>query len=149
MSDTSEMSALRELARLAATKHIQGRSFKRNSLLDPFARMLENLEHWPDAKDREYVRAMLKDEVSVHIERASLHGLSRERREAIHVYVDCFFDRLLDGEHHGIAQRLLERERLLKGAYLIFFREAMPASQRIVADDAAATGEEIEPIDEP
>lgn len=135
----TEHAALQELAAFAARNHIQGRSFKRNSILDPFARMLEGLEKWPKLEDRSYLRAMLKDDIGAHIERASPHGIRAERRQAIYEYVDRFFERLLAQEHHDTAQHLLERARLLKGAYLIFFREALPPRQRQATDEGDDT----------
>lgn len=139
----SELTGLRELATLAARERIQGRSFKRSAILTPFSQMLEALERWPKPEDRGYLRAMLKDEVSAHIERAipPPYNLTPQRKQVIYTYVDCFFDVLLDQEHHGNPQHLLDRARLLKGAYLIFFREAVPPRQQAAID----TGEEAPP----
>lgn len=127
--------ALRDLAHFAATKYIRGRSYKRNSILDPFARMIEGLERYPDKVDRDYLSAMLKEEVSEHIRRASPFGLGPERCQAIYTYVDQFFTELLDKEHNGNPAALLDRERLLKPAYLIFFRAALPPKQQQAVDN--------------
>ena len=127
--------AVRRLAEFAAAHRIWGRSFKRSSLLDPFAQILEWLERWPDAKDRDYLRGMLKTEISTRIERISQFGVSTERRHAIYQYVDLFFDEVLKGEHFDRAQSLLDRARLLKGAYLLFLRNALPTGQRKAADE--------------
>lgn len=126
--------ALRELAHFAAKSQIRGRSFKRNSILDPFARIIEGLERYPDARDRDYLCAMLKEDVSEHIRRASPYGLGPERCQAIYTYVDRFFSDLLDKEHRGSVADLLDRERLLKPAYLIFFREAISPKQQQAVD---------------
>jgi hypothetical protein len=137
----SELTGLRELATLAAREHVQGRSFKRSAILTPFTQMIEALERWPKPEDRGYLRAMLKNEVSAHIERAlpPPYKLTPRRTQAIYTYVDRFFDVLLNQEHHGNAQHLLERARLLKGAYLIFFREAVPPRQQAAIDSAEDT----------
>lgn len=129
-----EHRALQELARFAATHHIWGRSFKRSSLIDPFAQMLEGLERWPNPEDRDYLRGMLKTEISTRIERISPFGVGAERRQAIYRYVDIFFDEVLKREHHNRAPSLLDRARLLKGAYLMFLREALPQGQQKAAD---------------
>ena len=126
--------ALRDLAHFAAKSYICGRSLKRNSILDPFARIIEGLERYPDKEDRDYLCAMLKEDVSEHIRRASPFGLGTKRRQAIYAYVDRFFVELLDKEHRGNPAVLLDRERLLKPAYLIFFREALPPKQRQAMD---------------
>jgi CRISPR-associated protein Csc3 len=145
----SELDELRNLATLAATEHILGRSFKRSSILTPFVQMIEALERWPKPEDRGYLRAMLKDEVSTHIERASPYHLSAKRRQAIYLFVDQFFDHILNQEHHGNAQYLLERARLLKGAYLIFFREALSGrEQEAVDEQEESTLEELGAIAE-
>lgn len=136
----SELTGLRELATLAAKEHIRGRSFKRSAILTPFTQMLEALERWPKPEDRGYLRAMLKNEVSAHIERAaSPYKLSPQRKQAVYTYVDRFFDLLLDQEHHGNPQHLLDRARLLRGAYLIFFREAVPPRQQAAIDTEEET----------
>jgi CRISPR-associated protein Csc3 len=137
--------ALRDLARFAAAKHIRGRSYKRNSILDPFSRMLEGLERYPDKEDRDYLCAMLKEEVSEHIRRASPFGLSAERCQAIYTYVDRFFIDLLDNEHHGNPTALLDRGRLLKPAYLIFFREVLPPKQQQALDNDEEGDSDEEP----
>lgn len=129
-----EHHALQELARFAAANHIWGRSFKRSSLIDPFAQLLEGLERWPSREDRNYLRGMLKTEISTRIERISPFGVSAERRQAIYGYVDLFFDEVLMREHHNRAENLLDRARLLKGAYLMFLRAALPAGQQKAAD---------------
>jgi CRISPR-associated protein Csc3 len=127
--------AVRRLAEFAAAHRIWGRSFHRSSLLDPFAQILEWLERWPNPDDRDYLRGMLKTEISTRIERISPYGVRAERRQAIYQYVDLFFDEVLKGEHYDRAQSLLDRARLLKGAYLLFLRNALPAAQRKAADD--------------
>lgn len=129
--------ALIKLARFAAANHIWGRSFKRTSLIDPFTQILEALERWPNPEDREYLRGMLKTEISTRIERISPYGIGAERRQAIYQYVDIFFEEVLKREHHDRAQSLLDRARLLKGAYLIFLREALPPRQQKAADENA------------
>lgn len=127
--------AVRRLAEFAAVHRIRGRSFHRSSLLDPFAQLLESLERWPNPEDRDYLRGMLKTEISTRIERISSYGVSTERRQAIYQYVDLFFDEVLKGEHYDRAQSLLDRARLLRGAYLLFLRNALPTGQRKAADE--------------
>ncbi len=146
-TSTEQHHAVRELARFAAANRIWGRSFKRTSLLDPFTQLLEGLERWPAPADRDYLRGMLKTEISTRIERISPYGVSRERRQAIYQYVDIFFDVALKREHHDNAQRLLDRARLLNGAYLIFLREALPQRQRDAADSDAEEALDLEAIE--
>lgn len=141
---TEMHTSLQTLAQFAAEKYIRGRSYNRSSILNPFVQMLEGLERFPGTEDREYLCAKLKDDISEHIRRASRYGLGPERRQAIYTYVDCFFSDILDKEHHGNPAALLDRERLLKPAYLLFFREAVLPSQRQKADDE----EESDPDDE-
>lgn len=136
---------VRDLAALAARSHIRGRSWARSAILDPFTQMMEGLERWPDPKDRDLLRAMLKAEIATRLERISSFGIGAERRQAVERYVDLFFDGLLRREHYDKAPGLLERARLLKGAYLIFFREALPQRQRDAADSDEGSREDIEP----
>jgi|GEM_PF-1265988 CRISPR-associated protein Csc3 len=139
--------AVKRLAEFAAANYIWGRSSKRTSLLDPFARILEQLERFPDPRDRDLLRASLKSDISRHIELASRYGVSAERKQAIYQYVDLFFDEVLQREHHDRVQNLLDRSRLLKGAYLLFLRDALPQSLRKAADsESDEPGDEDEAV---
>jgi hypothetical protein len=118
------MKQLEELAKHAAQHRIRGRSYKRNSLLKPLAIIFEELERCPDPQndnERELVRASSKGMISEHIKRIA----SGVHEEDIYRYVDLFFDGVLKEAHHGNANRLLQRERTLRSAYLVYMREAL------------------------
>ena len=118
------MKQLEELAKHAAQHRIRGRSYKRNSLLKPLAIIFEELERCPDPQndnERELVRASSKGMISEHIKRIA----SGVHEEDIYRYVDLFFDGVLKEAHHGNANRLLQRERTLRSAYLVYMRESL------------------------
>lgn len=122
------MDALEHLAKQAWANHIIGASLKRNALIKPFDMLLEALEESPRPEDRECVRAATVEEIFAHLERinASEYKLGRTKREAVKEYVRIFFDELLDGRYHGDVNRLLDRSRMLRSAYLFHVREQIP-----------------------
>ncbi len=118
------MQALKELATYAATHRIRGRSYKRNSLLKPLDIMLDQLDRCPDPKnldELELVKTGSKGLILEHIKRVA----KPVREDAIYHYVDIFFEQVLKGAHHGNANRLLQRERLIRSAYLVYLREEL------------------------
>ena len=131
------MQQLQELASFAAVSRIQGRSFKRNALLKPLDMILVRVEREPKASaDQDphgFVRAACKEEIAEHIRRLGFLK-SREKEVAVHRYVDLFFDRVLGEAHRWDVNRLLEREDMLRSAYLVYFRAAIPLSQKMQAE---------------
>lgn len=118
------MQALQILATYAATNRIHGRSFKRNSMLKPLDIILNELDRCPDAKNRDeinLIKAGSKGLILEHIRRVT-KGVHEER---IYHYVDLFFNDVLQVAFHNNANKLLQRERLVRSAYLVYMREAL------------------------
>ncbi len=148
------MQELKELATYAAQNSIRGSTFKRNSLLKPLDIILQELDHCPAPDDRnelELVRAGTKGLIFDHLERIadSEYKPGRTKRDKVNYYVDLFFDGVLDKAHHGKVNRLLNRERLIRSAYLFYVREAIPVKSKVgVAAGVAGAGDEEEIIEE-
>jgi hypothetical protein len=118
------MQALKVLATYAATHRIRGRSYKRNSMLKPLDIILNELDRCPNTKDQDeldLVRDGSKGLILDHVRRVS-KGI---HEEAVYAYVDTFFDGVLHGAHHDNANKLLQRERLIRSAYLVYMRQAL------------------------
>lgn len=124
------MRELQQLAEFAADKRIRGRSYKRNSLLKPLDIILNELERSPDPTDENellFIRTSSKGLVYEHIKRIA----PKVPEKSIYDYIDLFFDEVLgdiktqSGAHHGNANKLLQRERSLRSAYLVFMRQAI------------------------
>ena len=136
------MKELKHLAEHAARKRIRGRSYKRNSLLKPLDIILEELELCPDSRnenEREFARVSSKGLIYDHVKRIA-KGV---HEEDIYAYTDIFFDEVLGNVHHNSAQKLLQRERSLRSAYLVYMREALAAlfvSQGKAKNEADALG---------
>lgn len=125
------MQELKEVATFAAQNHIQGISFKRNSLLKPLDIILQELDRCPapdNINELELVKAGTKEMIFDFLDRIAKgdYKPGRGKREKVNYYVDLFFDGVLFKAHHGKVNRLLNRERLIRSAYLFYFREAMP-----------------------
>lgn len=122
------MHALEELATYAATHRIRGRSYKRNSLLKPLDIILDELDRCPNTSSEDELRLIRtgsKGLILEHIRRVT-KGV---REDAVYHYVDCFFDEVLGqtrhSDVHSNVNRLLQREQLIRSAYLVYMRQAI------------------------
>ncbi len=130
------MKALREMARLAAENHIMGGSFKRNSLLKPLDIILDNLEREPKEDMRDVVLNGSAEQIFEHIRRIAKSEFKpgKAKQDFIKDYVNIFFDGVLREGNGNDVNRLLQREKILRSAYLIYFREALPQKEKHQAD---------------
>ncbi len=134
------MEPLKQMAALAAEEHLKGRSFKRNSLLKPLDIILENLEREPKEDVRDLVRRASERDIFDHIDRITEAQyrpgpVKRERKQdQIRAYVDLFFDGILVKMHEGDVNRLLQRNKLIRSAYLTYYRDALPERMKDQAD---------------
>lgn len=118
------MNALENLAKYAAAHRIRGRSYKRNSMLKPLDIILNELDRCPDTKNDEeigLVRDGSKGLILDHVKRVA-KGV---HEDAVYEYVNMFFRDVLGEMHHKNANKLLQRERLLRSAYLVYMRQAL------------------------
>jgi CRISPR type I-D-associated protein Csc3/Cas10d len=131
---------LKQMATIAAEEHIKGRSFKRNSILKPLDIILENLEREPKQDTRDLVRRASEREIFDHIDRIAdaQYKPGRGKQEQIRKYVDFFFDDLLAKAHDGDVNRLLQRSKLMRSAYLIYYRDALPERAKEQVDTEQA-----------
>jgi CRISPR-associated protein Csc3 len=120
------------MAILAAEEHLKGRSFKRNSILKPLDIILENLEREPKEDVRDLVRRASERDIFDHIDRITeaqyRPGIEKRERkqDQIRAYVDLFFEGILEKMHEGDVNRLLQRNKLIRSAYLTYYRDALP-----------------------
>jgi hypothetical protein len=125
------MQELKTVATYAAQNSIRGTSFKRNSLLKPLDIILQELDRCPapdNLNELELVRAGTKELIFDHLDRIAKteYKPGKTKREKVNNYVDLFFDGVLNKAHHGKVNRLLNRERLIRSAYLFYLRDALP-----------------------
>lgn len=150
------MEPLKQMAILAANEHLKGRSFKRNSILKPLDIILENLEREPKEDVRDLVRRASERDIFDHIDRITAAqykpGLVKRehKQDQIRVYVDLFFDGILEKAHEGDVNRLLQRNKLLRSAYLIYYRDALsgPAKDQVDAEQAEEALQQDHTVDE-
>ena len=140
------MDALQDLARFAAERRIRGRSYKRNSMLKPLDIILNELDRCPNPKDPAEIRLVRtgsKGLIYEHMQRVA-KGV---REDAVYHYVDLFFDQVLEEAHHNNANKLLQRERLIRSAYLVYMRQAL-AEIFIAHGKAKSMGEAIQVLED-
>ncbi len=124
------MQELKELAEYAANNSIRGTSLKRNSLLKPLDIILQELDSCPnpdDPNELELVKTGTKGLIFEHLERIASadYKPGRTKESKVNHYVDLFFDGVLKKANHGKITRLLSRERLIRSAYLVYYRQAL------------------------
>lgn len=140
------MDALQDLATFAASHRIRGRSYKRNSMLKPLDIILNELDRCPNPKDPaeiKLVRTGSKGLIYEHVQRVA-KGV---REDAVYHYVDLFFDQVLEEAHHNNANKLLQRERLIRSAYLVYMRQAL-AEIFIAHGKARSAGDAMQTMQE-
>jgi CRISPR-associated protein Csc3 len=149
------MQELKALAEYAANNYIRGTSNKRNSLLKPLDIILQELDRCPnpdESNELELVRAGTQGMIFEYLERITGAGykLGSTKQGKVNHYVDLFFDEVLKKAHHGKANRLLTRERLIRSAYLVYYRQALAEYfvARGKAKDIAEAEGKIENTDE-
>ncbi|RAQ95517.1 hypothetical protein [Thermogemmatispora tikiterensis] len=111
--------ALKEVAVHAARQAIRSRSFKRNSLLKPLDIILAELGRYP--KELEFARDSSKGLIFDHLKRIR----ARVSEAAIYEYVDLFFEKVLKQALDNHTGKLLQRERSLRSAYLVYVRQEL------------------------
>ena len=149
------MQELKALAEYAVNNHIRGTSNKRNSLLKPLDIILQELDRCPkpdDSNELELVRAGTKGFIFEHLERIA--GAGRKpgstKQGKVNHYVDMFFDEVLKKAHHSKVNALLTRERLIRSAYLVYYRQALAEYfvARGQAKNMAEAEGKVEQVDE-
>jgi len=134
------MEPLKQMAALAANGRLKGRSLKRNSILKPLDIILENLEREPKEDVRDLIRRASERQIFDHIDAITeaqyKPGLVKreQKMDLIRAYVDLFFDGVLAKVHGGDVNRLLQRNKFLRSAYLTYYRDALPERVREQAD---------------
>lgn len=143
------MKELKHLAAHAVQNRIRGRSYKRNSLLKPLDIILEELERCPDP-DNPNETALARDSskgfIYDHVKRVA-RGV---HEDAIYRYVDIFFEEVLGRAHQNSLKKVLQRERSLRSAYLVYMREELATlfMKRGVAKDASEAFQELNQAEE-
>ncbi len=130
------MQELQELATYAAQNTIRGTSYKRNSLLKPLDIIMQELDRCPapgNLNELELIRAGTKEMIFDHLDRIAKteYKPGRTKRDKVNHYVDHFFNEVLFKAHHGKVNRLLNRERLIRSAYLFYVRDALPVKSAV------------------
>src|SRR5260221_14391611 len=93
-------------------------------MLKPLDIILNELDRCPNAKDPEEIKLVCtgcKGLIYEHVQRVA----KSVREDAVYAYVDMFFEQVLKQAHHNNANKLLQRERLLRSAYLVYMRQAL------------------------
>ena len=140
------MKALKDLAVHAATHRIRGRSSKRNSLLKPLDIILDALDRCPNPSDDnelELVWTGCKGLILDHVRR--VHKGVHE--EEVYRYVDLFREQFFEQARYKNVNQILQQERLIRSAYLVYMRQAI-AAIIVARGNAKSAGEAIQVMQE-
>ena len=120
--------ALQELAEIAWSGRLRGRSLRKNSLMAPLDEIFKKLGQRSEAMDMETLRAAAVQDIFEHLERIAdqQYRPGRKKWEATQNFVDGFFDNIYQGVYKGKLQKLLADEKLLRSAYMFYVREQIP-----------------------
>jgi CRISPR-associated protein Csc3 len=138
MSELSEH--LKELAHIAWSNGLRGRTLAKNSLMTPLDEVFKKLNHRSEAADLETLRAAAADDIFEYLTRVteSQYRPGQNKWEACKSFVDTFFDDVYQGVYRGKRQKLLADEKLLRSAFLFYIREEIPRREAEAKAEEAA-----------
>ncbi|SNY41161.1 CRISPR-associated protein Csc3 [Orenia metallireducens] len=115
-----------ELGELGAGSYIKGKSYKRNSLLKPIDIIFDLLERKSEYLDEEIIFATATQEIFDHISRISPEDRKPgdTKYQKIEEFITAFKEKLFEGVYKGKLNELIADQKVLKSAYLFYYRKA-------------------------
>ncbi|MCP4165893.1 MAG: type I-D CRISPR-associated protein Cas10d/Csc3 [Chloroflexi bacterium] len=125
---------LQQLAEVAWTGHLRGRTLERSSLLFPFNQVMEKMAylHSSKALDAEVLKAAAAQDIFDHLERLAKqqgYTIGAKRMAASITFVNGWFDNVLGQVYDGNLRKLLADEKLLRSAYLFYLRQQIKSKE--------------------
>jgi CRISPR-associated protein Csc3 len=126
---------LENLAEIAWSGGLRGRSLRKNSLVMPLDEIFTKLNSRSEHADIRLLRAAVIEDIFEHLERiADEYQPGRRKWEATEAFVDGFFDNVYEEVYGGKLRKLLADEKLLRSAYLFYVREQIPSKKAEVEE---------------
>lgn len=122
---------LKRLAEVAWERGLRGRSLERSALLYPVSEVFAKLNQSGGHVDRAALKAAAVADIFDHLYRIAddRYKPGRTKWEATNLFVDIWFDDVLEGVYGGNTRKLLADEKLIRSAYLFYVREQIPRKQ--------------------
>ena len=117
---------IEKLGKLAGESYIKGSTYKRNSLLKPLDIIFDLLERRSEYLDLETVFATAVQQIFDHISRVSPDNRKPgdTKYQKIENFVDVFAEELLDEVYENKVNQLISDQKIIKSAYLFYYRKA-------------------------
>jgi CRISPR-associated protein Csc3 len=126
---------LENLAEIAWSGGLRGRSLRKNSLVMPLDEIFTKLNSRSEHADIRLLRAAVIEDIFEHLERiADEYQPGRRKWEATEAFVDGFFGNVYEEVYGGKLRKLLADEKLLRSAYLFYVREQIPSKKAEVEE---------------
>ncbi|PMB18659.1 hypothetical protein CEN47_24075 [Fischerella thermalis CCMEE 5319] len=122
---------IKEMAKIGWKAKLKGKTLVRTSLMIPLNRIFDKLRRQQQILDLETLRAATITEIFTYLERTANPKFppGREKRQQVEIFVNLFFDKILDGIYQGKLARLMIDEKDIKAAYLFYVRNEIPQKE--------------------
>jgi CRISPR-associated protein Csc3 len=122
---------LENLAEIAWSGGVRGRSLRKNSLVMPLDEVFTKLNIRSEETDVELLRAAAIEDIFAHLKRIAdkRYPAGQKKWDAVTDFVNGFFDDIYQGVYKGNLRKLLADEKLLRSAYLFYVREQIPSKK--------------------
>ena len=114
---------LKQAAHLAEVGKLRGSSFKRTSLVEPFAEFLKAIRSRKSHLDWDVVFASLTQEYHTRLDRIRDYKVGKPKYEQIKEYYQILRD-MFDDIYQTRPEKILNDKKTLESAYLFFLQEA-------------------------
>ena len=123
--------ALQNLAEMAWSEGLRGRSLKKNSLIMPLDAVLKELGHHNDEADIDVLQAAVTEDIFEHLERIAdtNYRPGKKKWNATKAFVDSFFEDVYHQVYKGQLHKLLADEKMIRSAYMFYIREQISPKQ--------------------
>lgn len=114
---------LKQAAHLAEVAKLRGSSFKRTSLVEPFAEFLKAIRSRKSHLDWDVVFASLTQEYHTRLDRIREYGVGATKYEQIKEYYQILRN-MFEDIYQTRPEKILNDKKTLESAYLFFLQEA-------------------------
>ncbi len=121
---------IKKLAGMGWDYKIKGKTLERNSLMQPFNMIFDQLRRPSPTLDLETMRSATAQKIFDYIERISDFNIGATKRNQVTEFTDVFFKDLIEGLYKGKVSMLLTDEKNLKASYLFYLRNNIPSKEK-------------------
>lgn len=121
----SSSEIIKKMASLAWEAKIKGKTFERNSLLQPINLIFDQIRKPSQVLDTETIKASTAQKIFDYLERISDFEIGKTKHQKVSDFTELFFTDLLNKVYKNRLPLLISDEKNLKAAYLFYLRNTM------------------------